>query len=414
MSASPAASAPGPTLGWRTPLLVILAGCTIALLNFGVRSGFGLFLEPISIANGWGREVFAFGIAIQTVLWGFGQPFAGAIADRYGSARVLAVGALLYAAGVALTAYAATPLMLNLTLGVLLGMGLAGTSFTVALAAIARMVSPERRSWALGLGTAAGSMGQFLMVPLSQGFIAAWGWQFALLLLSLFALAIIPLSSVLAGKAPDGTGPKQSMGEALKEAGNQKSYWLLISGFFVCGFHVSFIQTHLPAYIVDRGLDPQTGAWALALVGLANVVGSYTAGVLGGKRSKKYLLSFIYAARAVVIAVFVMLPMTQVSVLIFAFCMGLLWLSTVPLTSGLVAQIFGPRYMATLFGIVFFSHQVGGFLGVWLGGRLFDASGSYDVVWWISTGLAIFAAIVHWPIDERPLVRVAPAAAAAE
>ena len=404
-------SSASPGLSWRTPLLIIIAGCTIALLNFGTRAGFGLFLEPISAANGWGREVFALGIAIQTVLWGFGQPFAGALADKYGSGRVLAIGGLFYAAGVALSAFASTPGMLNVTLGLLIGIGLAGSSFTVALSAIARMVSPEKRSWALGIGTAAGSMGQFLMVPLGQGFIAAFGWQVALMLLSLFALAIIPLSFILAGKAPEGTGPQQSLGEALKEAGNQKSYWLLISGFFVCGFHVSFIQTHLPAYIVDRGLDAGTGAWALALVGLANVVGSYSAGVMGGKRSKKYLLSFIYGARAVVIAIFVLMPMTTLSVLIFAFAMGLLWLSTVPLTSGLVAQIFGPRYMATLFGIVFFSHQVGGFLGVWLGGRLFDLTGSYTVVWWISTGLAVFAAIVHWPIDERPLVRVAPAAA---
>lgn len=402
--AAPAA----PALTWRTPLLVIIAGCTIALLNFGVRSGFGLFLEPISAANGWGREVFAFAIAIQTVLWGFGQPFAGAMADRYGSGRVLAIGAILYAAGVALTAYSSTPLMLNVTHGVLIGLGLAGTSFTVALAAIAHMVPPEKRSWALGIGTAAGSMGQFLMVPLGQAFIAAYGWAFALILLSLFALAIVPLASVLAGRAPEGTGVQQSLSEALREAGVQRSYWLLIFGFFVCGFHVSFIQTHLPAYIVDRGLDPATGAWALALVGLANVIGSYTAGVLGGRHSKKYLLSFIYGARAAVIAIFVMLPMTEISVLIFAFAMGLLWLSTVPLTSGLVAQIFGPRYMATLFGIVFFSHQVGGFLGVWLGGRLFDATGSYDMVWWISIGLGVFAAIVHWPIDERPLARVAP------
>lgn len=396
---------------WRTPLIIILAGCTIALLNFGVRSGFGLFLEPISAANGWGREVFALAIAIQTVLWGFGQPFAGALADRYGSGRVLAIGALFYAAGVALTAYSSTPLMLNLTHGMLIGIGLAGTSFTVALAAIARMVSPERRSWALGIGTAAGSMGQFLMVPLGQAFIAAYGWAFALILLSLFALAIVPLAFVLAGKADQGTGPQQSLGEALSEAGAQRSYWLLIGGFFVCGFHVSFIQTHLPAYIVDRGLDPQIGAWALALVGLANVIGSYTAGVLGGKHSKKYMLSFIYGARAVVIIAFVLLPMSPASVLAFAFCMGLLWLSTVPLTSGLVAQIFGPRYMATLFGVVFFSHQVGGFLGVWLGGRLFDLTGSYNIVWWISVGLGIFAAIVHWPIDERPLVRAAPAPA---
>ena len=395
------------TIGWRTPTLIILAGCAIALLNFGVRAGFGLFLEPISSANGWGREIFALAIAIQTVLWGFGQPFAGAFADKYGSGRVLAGGALFYAAGVALTSYASTPLLLNLTTGMLVGIGLAGTSFTVALAAIARMVSPERRSWALGIGTAAGSLGQFLMVPLGQSFIAAYGWMMALGLLSLFALAIVPLASVLAGKAPEASGPQQSMGDALREAGVQRSYWLLIAGFFVCGFHVSFIQTHLPAYVVDRGLDPATGAWALALVGLANVIGSYTAGVLGGTRSKKYLLSFIYGARAVVITAFVLVPMSTASVLVFAFCMGLLWLSTVPLTSGLVAQIFGPRYMATLFGIVFFSHQVGGFLGVWLGGRLFDATGSYDVVWWISAALGIFSAIVHFPIDERPLVRAA-------
>ncbi len=395
------------SIGWRTPTLIILAGCAIALLNFGVRAGFGLFLEPISSANGWGREVFALAIAIQTVLWGLGQPFAGAFADKYGSGRVLAGGALFYAVGVALTAQASTPLLLNLTTGMLVGIGLAGTSFTVALAAIARMVSPERRSWALGIGTAAGSLGQFLMVPLGQSFIAAYGWMMALGLLSLFALAIAPLASVLAGKAPEAGGPQQSMGDALREAGVQRSYWLLIAGFFVCGFHVSFIQTHLPAYVVDRGLDPATGAWALALVGLANVIGSYTAGVLGGTRSKKYLLSFIYGARAVVITVFVLVPMSTASVLVFAFCMGLLWLSTVPLTSGLVAQIFGPRYMATLFGIVFFSHQVGGFLGVWLGGRLFDATGSYDVVWWISAALGIFSAIVHFPIDERPLVRAA-------
>ncbi|MEL3891489.1 MFS transporter [Ferrovibrio sp. MS7] len=400
-----------PAFGWRTPLVVIVAGCTIALLNFGVRSGFGLFMEPISVANGWGREVFAFAIGVQTVLWGFGQPFAGAFADRYGSGRVLAVGAVFYAVGVALTAISSDPLTLTLTTGVLVGVGLAGTSFTVALAAIARMVSPERRSWALGLGTAAGSLGQFLMVPLGQAFIAAHGWAFALVLLSLFALAIVPLSTALAGKTPETAGPKQSMGEALKEAGGERSYWLLIAGFFVCGFHVSFIQTHLPAYVVDRGLDPRTGAWALALVGLANVIGSYTAGVLGGKHSKKYMLSFIYFARAIVITVFVLMPMTQTSVLIFAFFMGLLWLSTVPLTSGLVAQIFGPRYMATLFGIVFFSHQVGGFLGVWLGGRLFDLTGSYDIVWWISAALGIFSAIVHYPIDERPLVRAAPASA---
>jgi len=394
------------TLFWRLPAFVIAAGCLIALLNFGVRSGFGLFLEPISSTYGWGREIFALTIGIQTILWGAAQPFAGALADRFGYGRVLAIGGMLYAAGVALTVTASTPQMLYLTTGVLVGLGLAGCSFTVALAGIARMVSPEKRSWALGLGTAAGSMGQFVMVPLGQAFIAAYGWSMALLLLSLFALAIIPLSSALAGKSVAAPGQQQSLGEALREAGGNRSYWLLIAGFFVCGFHVSFIQTHLPAFVVDRGLDPRTGAWALALVGLANIIGSYSAGVLGGKRSKKYLLSFIYGARAVVITGFVLLPMSTFTVYAFAFLMGLLWLSTVPLTSGLVAQIFGPRYMGMLFGVVFFSHQVGGFLGVWLGGRLFDITGSYDLVWWISAALGIFSAIVHWPINERPLARL--------
>jgi predicted MFS family arabinose efflux permease len=291
---------------------------------------------------------------------------------------------------------------------VLVGLGLAGASFAVVLAAASRMVPEERRSWALGVITAAGSLGQFLFAPLGQAFIGAYGWSTALVLLSLFALAVVPLAGALSGRpASTGVGREQTIREALAEAGRHRGYLFLTAGFFVCGFHVAFITVHLPPYLVDLGLSAGLGAWAIALVGLFNIVGSYTAGVLGGKHSKKYLLSSLYFARAVVIAAFVMLPPSAVTVLVFAAAMGLLWLSTVPLTSGLVAQIFGPRYMATLFGIVFFSHQVGAFIGVWLGGYLFDATGSYDVVWWLGVALGLAAALLHFPIDERRVPRLA-------
>ncbi|MCP5419060.1 MAG: MFS transporter [Gammaproteobacteria bacterium] len=400
---------------WRTPALIIVAGCLIALLTFGVRAGFGLFLEPMSQDQGWGREVFAFAIALQNLLWGLGQPFAGALADRYGSGRVLALGGLFYGLGVWLMAHAATPWQLQLSAGVLVGLGLAGASFAIALAAMSRAVSEERRSWVLGIGTAAGSLGQFLMVPLGQAFLAAYGWSTALTLLGCGVLLVIPLAGVLKGRAVAGgatsaTTREQTLGEALREASGHGGYWYLTSGFFVCGFHVAFIATHLPAYLVDNGIAASTAAWALALVGLFNVIGSYSAGVLGGRYSKKYLLSSLYLTRAVVIAVFVLAPLSTVSVYLFAAAMGLLWLSTVPLTSGLVAQIFGPRYMATLFGIVFLSHQLGAFLGVWLGGYLFDNTGSYALVWWISVALGITSAILHWPIDERRVPRLANAA----
>lgn len=405
---------PAPTLAttaapaWRTPVVVIAAGCLIAIITFGVRAGFGLFLAPMSADLGWGREVFAFAIALQNLLWGAAQPFAGALADRYGSGRVLAAGGLCYALGVALMGVPSSPLMFNLSAGVLVGLGLAGASFAVVLAAASRMVPEERRSWALGVITAAGSLGQFLFAPLGQAFIGAYGWSTALVLLSLFALAVVPLAGALSGRpASTGVGREQTIREALAEAGRHRGYLFLTAGFFVCGFHVAFITVHLPPYLVDLGLSASLGAWAIALVGLFNIVGSYTAGVLGGKHSKKYLLSSLYFARAVVIAAFVMLPPSPVTVLVFAAAMGLLWLSTVPLTSGLVAQIFGPRYMATLFGIVFFSHQVGAFIGVWLGGYLFDATGSYDVVWWLGVALGLAAALLHFPIDERRVPRLA-------
>ena len=400
------------TTNWRTPTLVISAGCLIALLTFGVRSGFGLFLEPMSSDLGWGREVFALAIAIQNLLWGLGQPFAGALADRYGAGRVLASGGILYALGLVLMAYTSTPLMLYMSAGVLVGLALSGAAFGIVLAAITRIVSEEKRSWALGMGTAAGSLGQFLLTPLGQAFLSAYGWSTALLLLSLLAFAVVPLAGVLAGKPQiSGAGVQQSLRQALKEAGGHASYWYLIAGFFVCGFHVAFIQTHLPAYLKDMGMTGGIGAWAISLVGLFNIIGAYTAGILGGKYSKKYLLSFLYFARAVVIALFILLPVSPLTVYLFSAAIGLLWLSTVPLTSGLVAFMFGPRYMATLFGIVFFSHQIGAFLGVWLGGMLFDTTGSYSVVWWIGVALGVMAGLIHWPIREQRVARLAPAVA---
>ena len=401
-----------PTANWRTPALVISAGCLIAMLTFGIRSGFGLFLEPMSTDLGWGREVFALAIAIQNLLWGLGQPFAGALADRFGAGRVLAGGGILYTLGLILMANTSTPGMLYLSAGVLIGLALAGAAFGIVLAAITRIVSEEKRSWALGMGTAAGSLGQFLLTPLGQAFLSAYGWSTALLLLAGLALAVIPLAGVLAGKPQTpGAGVQQSLRQALKEAGGHASYWYLIAGFFVCGFHVAFIQTHLPAYLKDMGMGGSIGAWAISLVGLFNIVGSYMSGVLGGKYSKKYLLSFLYFARAVVIALFVLLPLSPLSVYLFSAAIGLLWLSTVPLTSGLVALMFGPRYMATLFGIVFFSHQIGAFLGVWLGGLLFDSTGSYQLVWWIGVALGIMAGLIHWPIREQQVARLASATA---
>ncbi len=397
----------------RPIVLVVLAGCTIALIGFGVRSGFGLFQNPIILANNWGSEVFALALAIQNLLWGLGQPFAGMIADRYGTARVLIGGALLYAAGVALMTFASTPMELHLTAGVLIGLGLSGSSFTVVLAAFGRLVPPEKRSWAFGLGTAAGSAGQFLLAPLGQAFIAAYGWQAALLILAAIVLLIFPLALSLAGRQEDlGTAAErnQSIGGALAEAFGHPSYLLLIAGFFVCGFHVAFITVHMPKYLVDSGLGGVLAAWSISLVGLFNIIGSYLAGIGGGRYSKRYLLSSIYFLRAVVIAIFIAVPVTAVSVLLFSAAMGLLWLSTVPLTSGLVAVMFGPRYMATLFGFVFFSHQVGSFLGVWLGGRFYDQFGNYDLVWYIGIALGVFSAIVHLPIRERPVDRLlAPA-----
>ena len=400
--------------GRRNASVVIVAGCTIALVTFGLRASFGLFTDPLSDLRGWDREAFALAIGLQNLMWGLGQPFAGAIADRYGAGRVLAVGGVMYAAGTALMAASTSATALSLTGGVLLGLGLSGASFTIVLAAFARLVPPERRSWSMGLATAAGSLGQFLFAPLGQAFIGAYGPVTALLLLSCF-IALVPLlAGALTGRgsqAERDAEPEISTRGAIRGALSHPSYLLLTSGFFVCGFHVAFITTHLPPYLGDLGFSARLAAWALALIGLFNVIGAYSAGVLGGIRSKRRLLSGIYVARAVVFALFVLIPTTPFIVLLFAAAMGLLWLSTVPLTSGLVAVMFGTRHVGMLFGFVFLSHQVGAFIGVWLGGVVYEATGTYDLMWWISIALSLAAAAVHLPILERRAPQWAPAAA---
>ena len=396
---------------WRSPTAVILAGCLIALVSFGPRSAMGLFLEPMTVARGWDRETFALAMAIQNLLWGAGATISGALADRFGPSRVIALGAVIYALGLIGMAGAESGLMLHLTGGLLLGLGIAFTAFSVALAAIAKAVGPERRSLALGLGTAAGSLGQVLFSPLSQAFIANFGWHDSLFILSATCLLIIPLAFLLPADRP-GKGSalaEQTVAEAVREAMGQQGFLLLIAGFFVCGFQVAFMTVHFPAYVVDIGLPAHIGALSIALIGLFNIAGSLLSGMAGQRYSKKYGLSSIYLARSVATVALLLAPKTEAVVLTYAAVMGLLWLSTVPLTSGLVAQVFGVRYMATLFGIVFLSHQVGSFLGVWLGGVLYDRYGSYDPLWWMSVALGIFAAIVHLPINERPLQRVAAA-----
>lgn len=390
-------------------LVVVLAGCVISTVGFGIRSTFGLFLEPMSSVHGWGREVFGLALAIQNLMWGIGVPAAGMIADKFGARPVLIFGALVYAGGIWGMANAETGGALHLFAGFVTGLGVAFTAFSLALAVIARAVGPERRSMALGLGTAAGSLGQVLFSPIAQGFISSFGWYPALIMLSLTSLAIIPAAMLLPRggvQASAADGPPQGFGEAMREALTHRGYMLLTTGFFVCGFHVAFITVHFPAYVTDLGLSPRTGAIAIALVGLFNIFGSYISGLVGQRYSKKSSLAGIYFVRALTITALLLAPKTELTIYLFAIAMGLLWLSTVPLTTGIVGQVFGPRYMASLFGIVFFSHQLGSFLGVWLGGFLYDRTGSYDPVWWTGVALGLLAALIHIPIDERPVPRM--------
>jgi MFS family permease len=400
---------------WRTPLVILICGGLIGAIGFGPRAALGLFLTPMSAANGWSREVFSLAMAIQVIVWGSAQPFVGAIADRFGTFRVLSSGAVLYAIGLTLMAYSHSPTMLDLTAGLLTGLGIAGTSFTIVIAAFSKLMPPHLRSLAFGVGTAAGSFGQFLFSPLAVGFLEWFGWQHALIGFGLITLTIIPLALAIRTLPMDmdAKGPaadRQSLRHALVEAFGHRSYVLLVIGFFTCGFQLLFITVHLPAYLVDRGLSVDAGAWTLGVIGLFNIVGSFTAGWLGNRMPKRYLLSIIYTLRSLAVIVFITLPVTAASSLIFGAVMGLLWLSTVPPTSALVAIMFGTRWMAMLFGFAFFSHQVGGFLGVWLGGVLFATTGSYDVIWWLSVALGIASAIINLPIIEKPVGRLAEAA----
>jgi MFS family permease len=394
---------------WRAPAVVLAAGCLVLVIAMGVRSTSGIFLQPMTMANGWSRETYSLAIALQNLVWGLGAPFVGAWADKYGAGRTVAVCAVLYALGLACMAYAPTALGLSLSAGVLVGLGISGTTFGVVLAVMARAVSAEKRSLALGLGSAAGSMGQFLMLPIGQGLIDGMGWQRALVIHALIAALIVPLAFGLAGRNTSPAQGAQSLGAAIGEAGRDRSFHLLFWGYFVCGFQVVFIALHLPPYVVDKGLPANVGVTALALVGLFNVVGSFASGWLGGRYRKKYLLSAIYAARSVVIAVFLLVPLSAASVYVFAAAIGLLWLSTVPLTNGLVGFRYGVKFMATLSGIVFLGHQIGSFFGAWLGGRIFDTTGSYDIAWGLMIIAGVWAALVHLPIREAPITSV-PAA----
>ncbi len=392
---------PAPSIN---PMLVIVCGCLIALIAFGARSTMGLFTAPITEANGWGRETFALAMALQNLIWGMAQPFAGAFADKFGTFRVIIAGAVIYATGLALMSLADSVFLLMLSGGLLMGLGIAMTSFSVIMASFARLVPPEKRSWSFGIATAASSMGQFVFAPLGQAFISGFGWQMALLLLAasvlfMFAL-VLPLRAARGGVARDETELEMNISQALSRAVSNASFILLTLGFFVCGFQVAFMTVHFPPLLVQEGIDPQLAAWSIGIVGLFNIAGAYTAGVVGGKFSKRNSLTLLYLARSVAMTVFFVLPITPLTAVVFSACLGLLWLSTVPLTMGLVTVICGTRYMAMLYGIVFLSHQVGSFLGVWLGGRLYDQTGSYDTVWWIGVALGLFAALMHWPIKE--------------
>ncbi|MCE9661479.1 MAG: MFS transporter [Burkholderiales bacterium] len=390
---------------------VLLCGAAIVTLSMGIRHGFGLWLQPITITRGWSRETFAFAIAVQNLAWGIAGPLTGALADRWGAFRVLIGGTLLYAGGLVVMGLATSGLGFLGGAGLLIGVAQSGTTYAVIYGVIGRNVAPEKRSWAMGVAAAAGSFGQFLMVPIEGGLISAFGWQEALFILACLTLAILPLAFGLREPTrPVVPGaPVQSMGAALREAIGDKSFRLLTAGYFVCGFQVVFIGVHMPSYLKDKGLTPGVATTALALIGLFNVFGTYIAGSLGGRMPKKYLLSGNYALRSVVIVAFLAAPLSPLSVYVFASAMGFLWLSTVPLTNGLVAEIFGVRYLSMLGGLVFLSHQIGSFLGAWLGGRLYDMTGSYDVVWWIAVGLGIFAALINLPIRERALLRPAVA-----
>jgi MFS family permease len=394
---------------WRTPLVIMICGCAIALLSFGPRSSLGFFIQPMSREFTWGRDVFGLALALQNLLWGLGQPIAGAIADRFGVLRVMVAGAVLYAGGLLLMRYAATPSSLDLGAGVMIGFGLSGCSFNLVLSAFSKLLPPEKRGVALGAGTAAGSFGQFLFAPFGVAMIDNFGWQAALTVYAVLMLLIVPLSLAIATPAAISANvpaaDQQSFKTALAEAFGHRSYVLLVLGFFTCGFQLAFITVHLPAYLSDRGIPAQTGGWVVAAIGLFNIVGSLGVGWLQNRFPKRYILSIIYFARAATIVAFISFPISSFSAIVFGAATGLTWLSTVPPTSALVALMFGTRWFATLYGFAFVSHQVGGFLGVWLGGVVFEQFGSYTPIWWLAVVFGLLSALINLPIVEQPVVR---------
>jgi MFS family permease len=388
------------------PMLVLVAGCVVAIVNFGVRSTFGLFTMPVSEAYQWPREVFSLAVAIQNLVWGIATPVAGMLADRYGSARVIIFGAVVYAIGVWCMSVVTTPLLFHMTGGVLVGIGIAFSSFGIVMAALGRIVPPEKRSWAFGLATASGSLGQFIFAPFAGALLAAYDWQPSLKILAASSLLIIlfalPLLVQKGGVAKGAVGETNlTMRQAIGKAFGHQSYLLLVAGFFVCGFQLAFVTVHLPPYLAEHGITKEFAGFAMGFIGLFNVVGSYLSGVMGGKGEKRVPLAVIYLLRSVAIAAFILTPITPVTTIAFTAVLGFLWLSTVPFTMGLVTVMFGTRYMATLYGFVFLSHQVGSFFGVWLGGKMYDIYGTYDPVWWMGVALGLFAFVVHLPIREK-------------
>ncbi|CAN5322445.1 MFS transporter [soil metagenome] len=410
VSTTPATSPSTPRLGLTQ---VVICSAVIIAMSLGVRHGFGLWLQPITLERGWSRETFAFAIAVQNLAWGAAGPLAGMVADRFGSFRVLVVGTLLYMAGLILMGVSNSVLGFTGSAGLLIGMAQAGTTYSIIFGIIGRNVAPEKRAWAMGVTAAAGSFGQFLMVPVESWLIGGFGWQNALFVLGCASIIMIPLAFGLREEKRPYVPGTQSMTQALKEAFAYKSFLLLMCGYFVCGFQVVFIGVHMPSYLKDKGMSPEVATYALALIGLFNVIGTYLAGTLASRMPNRFILSGIYGLRSVVIVVFLLTPVSPLSVYIFAAFIGLLWLSTVPPTNSVIAGIFGVRYLSMLSGFVFFSHQIGSFMGVWLGGRLYDMTGSYDVVWWIAVALGVAAALVNIPIREGAIHRPQPAVAPA-
>ena len=400
---------------WCTPAVVMVAGCMIAIIGMGTRASLGLFLEPMSSSLSWSRETYALAMAIQNLLWGILLPFAGALTDRYGASWVISAGAVFYSLGLWGMSVADSVFMLHVSGGILMGLGSSFVAFNLAIAAMVKVVGPERRLFVMGVGTAATSVGQLIFSPMAQGLISNFGWSDALVYLSFISLLVISFA-VLLPSNPEVQGEEattQSLGEAVREAFSQRGFILLMIGFFACGFHVAFIGIHLPAYVTDLGLAPQVGAYCLALIGLFNIAGSFLSGMVGSRWSKTYGLSWIYFGRALVILGLLLAPKTALTLYVFSALMGLLWLSTIPLTTGVLSDVFGVRYVATLYGFVFFGHQVGSFIGVWLGGVFYDRYGSYDAMWWAGIIVGVLAALIHLPISEKPVSRVATASAIA-